>query len=267
MAPPVYTAKKADRHALYQLAVQSPEVDVAFIDRVFLKERGRRPVTLREDFCGTALLSATWVQSRAGREAFGVDLDPEVLAWGRKHNIAPLGEDAARVHLQRANVITPKAPKVDVQVAFNFSYWIFERRPDLLKYFKGVRASIKRDGIFFLDIHGGWESSKEVQERKRLRGFRYIWDQASFNPVDHHLVCHIHFEFPDGTRMRKAFSYEWRWWSMMEIRDLLEEAGFRRSDVYWEGTESGTKRGNGVFRKVVRGDNDPSYIAYIVAFP
>ena len=43
-----------------------------------------------------------------------------------------------------------------------------------------------------------------------------------------------------------AFTYEFRMWSITEIRDLFEEAGFSKSLVYWEGfDEDGL--GNGEF--------------------
>ena len=37
------TAKNADLHWLYEQSVQTPDVEVEFIDRVFKKEYGRRP--------------------------------------------------------------------------------------------------------------------------------------------------------------------------------------------------------------------------------
>jgi hypothetical protein len=30
------------------------------------------------------------------------------------------------------------------------------------------------------------------------------------------LVCHIHFDFEDGSRLERAFSYDWRLWSLPE---------------------------------------------------
>ena len=42
------------------------------------------------------------------------------------------------------------------------------------------------------------------------------------------MFCHIHFRFPDKSRMDKAFSYNWRLWGGREIEDLLLEAGFRK---------------------------------------
>ena len=48
------------------------------------------------------------------------------------------------------------------------------------------------------------------------------------------MVNHIHFEFTNGSRLKRAFTYEWRLWTLPEIRELLGEAGFSRSTVYWE---------------------------------
>ncbi len=109
-----YTAKTADRHDLYEKSVQCPEADVRFLSRVFRTVRGRRALTLREDFAGTALLCAEWVKSRTDREAWAVDLDEEVLEWGRARNIEPLGDKAERVHLMKGDVLTQKRPAVDV---------------------------------------------------------------------------------------------------------------------------------------------------------
>src|SRR5271156_1085136 len=57
-----YSARTADPHELYQLSVQSPENDIEFLVETFKKLRKRTPYRFREDFCGTALLSATWIQ-------------------------------------------------------------------------------------------------------------------------------------------------------------------------------------------------------------
>ena len=75
---------------------------------------------------------------------------------------------------------------------------------------------------------------------------------------------HIHFKFPDGSRIKKAFTYEWRLWTAPEIRELLLEAGFRNPTVYWEG-EDEDGEGNGEFSPEARGEADLAWIAYIVA--
>ena len=39
-----------DRHAFYEVAVQGPDWDLDFLDRLFRARNGRDPVTFREDF-------------------------------------------------------------------------------------------------------------------------------------------------------------------------------------------------------------------------
>ena len=74
----------------------------------------------------------------------------------------------------------------------------------------------------------------------------------------------FHFKFKDGSRLDKAFTYDWRFWTVPEITELLKEAGFSNSTVYWEETdEDGDETGE--FVPATEGPADPSWIAYIVA--
>src|ERR1041384_29025 len=102
-----FTAKTADKHTLYQLAVQAPETEVEFLTTWFKKIRSKSPTSLREDFCGTAILCAEWVKSGKQRTATGLDIDRSVLAWGKQHNLAPLGDAQDRVTLLRQDVRSP----------------------------------------------------------------------------------------------------------------------------------------------------------------
>ena len=76
-------------------------------------------------------------------------------------------------------------------------------------------------------------------------------------------TCYIHFRFPDGSELKKAFRYEWRLWGMAEVREALVEAGFERADVYWEGTDK-RGEGNGVFSHREKAENTDAWIAYVV---
>jgi hypothetical protein len=69
----VLTARNADRHDLYQRAVQDVEAEGRFLSGTFERIAGRKAASLREDFCGTALLCAGWVKQR-GRTAVGVSV-------------------------------------------------------------------------------------------------------------------------------------------------------------------------------------------------
>ncbi len=257
-------SKSADRFELYERAVQHPPADVHFMTRTFQTLRGRAPRVLREDFCGTAALCASWVKHHPENRAYGIDLDERTLNWGIRRHIVPLGERAARVELLRADVRETPAFKSDLAAAFNFSYFTFKDRKVLLDYFKSVRAGLVKDGLFFLDIYGGPEAMELREERTDFDDFVYVWDQAAFNPITFAITCHIHFEFPDESAIRRAFTYDWRLWQIPELRLLSQEAGFRDFIVYWEGTDHKTGEGNGIYRPSMKGDNSPAYVCYLV---
>ena len=93
----------------------------------------------------------------------------------------------------------------------------------------------------------------------------YIWDQASYNPITGEVINHIDFTFPNGSEIKKAFTYHWRLWTLPEIRELLEEAGFSTVLVYWEGTDEETGEGNSEWAVSDQGEACEGWIAYIVA--
>jgi SAM-dependent methyltransferase len=257
-------ALHADRHVLYQDSVQCVEAEIDFVDDTYKKLRGSRARILREDFCGTANTACEWVRRRANNQAFGVDLDEEVLAWGETNNIAALGKAANRITLLCDDVTRVKTIPLDVVLAMNFSYWIFKQRTTLRRYFRRVREALASDGLFILDCYGGYEAFKETKERAKYDGFSYIWDQAAYNPITGDMRCHIHFKFPDGSYLKKAFTYDWRLWTLPELAELLAEAGFSRSAVYWQGTGDDGES-NGEFTATSVGEADAAWIAYVVA--
>jgi SAM-dependent methyltransferase len=261
-----------DRHRLYELAVQCPEADVQFFDRVYKSKRGKPAKVLKEDFCGTAAIAAEWVRKRRGNIAIGVDLDQETLDWGQRYNIEPLGKAAQRVKLICDDVRSVHHPKADLIVGQNFSYFVFKTRDELRGYFENVRKSLATDGVLILDIFGGSDSqSLDIEEKDvepeddDAEDFIYIWDQVSHDAITHSTRFDISFRFEDGREMKRAFTYDWRLWSIPEVRETLIEAGFAHTEVYWEGTDHETGDGNGVFRRAERVQNCPGWIAYIVA--
>jgi len=258
-------AERADRHVLYQESVQCVEAEIDFVDETFEKLRGRKAVRLREDFCGTANTSCEWIRRRDGNVAIGVDLDSEVLAWGDKHNRAKLGARADRLTLMNSNVREVQHPPVDTVLAMNFSYWILDDRPTLRRYFRRVRDALADDGVFFLDCYGGYDAFREVKERTKLDKFTYVWEQAKYNPITGAMRCYIHFQFPDGSRLDKAFTYDWRLWTMPEIMELLDEAGFSRVSAWWQGWDEDEEDGNGEFEEVQDADADAAWVSYLVA--
>jgi len=257
-------AQRADKHILYEAAVQCVESEIDFVDETFKSLRHRNAVILREDFCGTMNTSCEWVRRRKHNSAWCVDIDPEVLAWGGKHHVPKLSAaQKNRLNIVEGDVLTAKTPKADIVLAMNFSYWIFKSREAMTAYFRRIYNSLGKDGIFFLDSFGGYEAFKELAETSEYKGFTYIWDQDKYNPITGEGLFHIHFKFKDGSRLKKAFTYDWRVWTLPELTEMLSDAGFKPA-VYWEGTDKDGD-GNGIFTRSTEGEADASWIAYIVA--
>jgi hypothetical protein len=258
-------ADLADKHELYQRSVQCPEADITFFDRVFRRHRKRKPLSMKEDFCGTALLCCEWVKTDRRRTALGVDLHGPTLRWARENNVERLEEaERARVELIQSNVLEVTRPKVDFTGALNFSYCVFKTRAELREYFEVARRGLVDDGMFFCELYGGTEAIVELEERRRCRGFTYVWHQEKYNPIDHHTLCHIHFEFPDGSRMERAFTYDWRLWTIPEVREVLYEAGFSKVELWWDPVD-GDPKGDTWYRRTEEEENQLGWLVYFAA--
>ncbi len=261
---PKYTARTADKHELYEKAVQCPEADIDFVIETFCREHGSKPRMLREDFCGTASAAVDFVKRSRKNRAIGVDLDADTLEWGRRHHVSRLGRRAGDITLINANVLDVTEPKVQVILGMNFSYFIFKERKNLLRYFRTALESLEPGGMLFLDAYGGSQAQMPQKEKKKCKGFTYIWDQHAYNPVTSEVVNYIHFRFPDGSKLKRAFTYEWRLWTLREITEALEEVGFADARVYWEGWDEENDEGDGDFQPVDEAENCDGWIAYVV---
>lgn len=259
-------ADKADRYTLYEEAVQDAKIEMEFIAETFEEMRGRPAKRLREDFCGSAWAACEWVRLDHAKQAVGVDLDEEVLEWGRNKHYSRLSADEQRrVEMIHGDVLNTPTEPVDVTVAMNFSYWIFKTREQLRDYFRTVREGLTEDGMFIMDCFGGYEAFQDEYREKRDCGkFTYIWEQDRYDPVTGDYTCHISFRFPDKSKLERAFTYEWRLWTLPEIQELLREAGFTKVTVWWQGTDEDGD-GDGEFEPVEHGDADPAWITYLVA--
>ncbi|MTW20813.1 class I SAM-dependent methyltransferase [Allochromatium palmeri] len=261
-----------DRFRLYQRAVQNPAAEIDFVDRVFHDRYGRPAQRLREDFCGTAAVCTEWVRRRPDTHAWGLDLDSNALDWGRRHSLQTLStEQGARIELIEGDVLSTETPEPEIVLALNFSYWLLRTRTALLTYFQRVRAILPETGLLVLDAHGGSESLRLHSESRRIHDplgedFDYLWERADYDPITSRQICHIHFRFDDGSSLERAFSYDWRLWTLPEIRELLDTAGFSSIQVYWQGwDEQGEPDGH--FVPVERGEPDDAWIAYLTAAP
>lgn len=262
-------AEQADKFDCYQKSVQSPEHEIEFFEQAYRDVNRRKPLVLREDFCGTFAVCCEWVKSSPKRTATGVDLCGDTLQWGRDHNLAKLtSSQADRIKLFEQDVRKKNRPQVDVLAAQNFSFWIFKTRPSLLEYLKIARANLKPGGIMIMDMMGGGDCFLEDHTDKRTIGsgkkaFKYHWEQASFNPITSDATFYISFRFKDGSKLKRAFEYQWRFWSILEVRELLEEAGFKESHVYWE-EEDENGEDTGTWKRTEKAPSTACWVSYIV---
>lgn len=237
--------------------MQRPSVIVGFIEELFEAcFEGTAPQLLREDFCGTANLSAQWILESPTHAACAIDHDPEVIEWANERNRKPLGQDATRLQLI-CNDVLACPERADAIVSLNFSHFIYHDRASLLGYLRHALTCLNDPGLLILDCFGGPGSITPDVDERGLGSFDYLWEQRSFNPIDSRIDCRIHFRFPNGSLMRDAFTYDWRMWSLTELQELLHEAGFSDLGIYFESEEGFVAD----FDQV----NPDAWVAYLVA--
>ncbi|KAL0922905.1 hypothetical protein M5K25_006935 [Dendrobium thyrsiflorum] len=124
-------------------------------------------------------------------------------------------------------------PSRDVVCAFNYSCCCLHQREDLVRYFKHALSVLsKKGGIFIMDLYGGISSERKLRLQRKFSNFTYIWEQGEFDIISRRTRISLHFHLGKKFTFRHAFSYEWRLWSLAEIKDCLEEAGFQ-SIHFW----------------------------------
>ncbi len=219
---------------------------------------------MREDFCSTFELCCEWAKLDDEKRAIALDIDSEPLEYGKAHYLTDLSAAAQkRVRVLERDVLAPRGPRADIICALNFSYFVFRERATLLKYFQQCRRALNPGGIFAVDVFGGPQYGEPSVDTKKLPGFEYFFEQEFFDPISNHTRFHIHFKQRGERNRRRAFSYDWRMWSIPEIRDLMSDAGFRQVAVYWEGTGR-NGRGSGKFRRREQGESCCIWVAYVI---
>jgi SAM-dependent methyltransferase len=223
-----------NKYALYERAAQEPATTLDFLEHAYRQRFRKAPLRFREDFCGTFALAATFVARGPGRSAVAIDSDRRVLTAGRKLRQAE-GQKLDAIRLIEGDVLaTPLAP-ADVACALNFSYCVFHERAALKRYLSRCRKAFRQGGVLMLDCLPGIETQGGLETEFDLGDFRYGWEQAAFDPITRRALYYMHFTLPDGTIKRRAFRYDWRLWTVPELRDLLAEVGFDDVEVFWSG--------------------------------
>ena len=172
-------------------------------------------------------------------------------------------------------------PRADLIAALNFSFCVFKQRAVLRRYFERAHAGLADDGLLILELFGGTKAIDTDEEIRDLDDYLYIWEQESFNPINNEILCYIHFHFEDNSKIDRAFTYDWRLWSIPELKDLLEEVGFANVRVYWEKCEEPDDEdeddededededrmlhGTGEYEEIEEVEQQDSWLVYVVA--
>ncbi|KAL6840087.1 hypothetical protein ACP4OV_029897 [Aristida adscensionis] len=148
-------------------------------------------------------------------------------------------------------------PGRDIICAFNYSCCCLHSRKDLVLYFRHAFSALsKRGGIFVMDVYGGTSSERKLRLQRKFPSFTYFWEQEEFDIISRQTRISLHFQAGKKQMLRHAFTYHWRLWSIPEIKDCLEEAGFKSIHVWIREMPDTQSNGNA---KEYTADRDVKY--------
>ncbi len=226
----------------YELCVQSPPHVVSMLRAI---HRGS-PTALREDFCGSATVSLCWLresQAAGGMSrATGVDLDATALARARQAATAE-GVEGGLSLLQADAVSDPVGldQAADIIWVGNFSIGYIHERADLVAYLRRCRERLmlgrteSGGGVFVCDIYGGAGAFRLGSLTRTHLGpgrevVYYQWEHEAANPMTGMVRNAISFRVVVDREVvaqyPRAFVYDWRLWSLAELRTCMTDAGF-----------------------------------------
>lgn len=233
-------------HSLYELCVQSPRHVVSLL----LGMHGQQPLSLREDFCGSAAVSTRWIEEvrkyDVGARALAIDLDEAALGIASARSQTFIKE--GRLTLRGENCITAQDREAcDVIWVGNFSIgYIFERSA-LVRYLRLCKARLDAGnggfggGIFACDLYGGASAFTlgSLTRKHPGRGHEvvhYHWSHDAADPVTGIVTNSISFRVEVAGEIvsehYNAFTYTWRLWGLPELIAAMREAGFSDITIY-----------------------------------
>lgn len=204
---------------------------------------GGQPRILGEDFSGTGAISRAWVGLSPKANAVAVDHDAATLARAK---------GVSRVTTRCMDVMKA-TDAADVIAVLNFSICELHERRALVRYFKHVKSRLRVDGVLVMDIYGGSDAynTGRIAEQVKLpdgRRVRYEWEQRHADSLTGRVVNAMHFRVTSKggkpMRVEDAFVYNWRLWSVPELREAMMEAGFETTEVYARFAEAQDGEGN-----------------------
>lgn len=241
-----------DKHDCYELCVQSPRHVVSLLRAI----HGNEPIALREDFCGTAAVARRWCEEARARgepaRAWAADFDVECTSRAKElSRVAGIGDLLTTIAVDllgdrwmgSASEPTP----ADVLFVGNFSVGYIQTRDVLVAYLRRCKRHLDLGhggfggGVFVCDTYGGASAFQLGGHERRhpSRGrelIHYVWRHEAADPttsmVRNSIGFRVELEGEIVAEYPRAFVYDWRLWSIAELREAMREAGFVRTAVY-----------------------------------
>ncbi len=241
-------SKIPSKFELYQKSVQNAKKEAEFFRKVYRLIYNKVPETFREDFCGTGLLSCEWVKSNVMNSAVGLDFDKETLEWGRDNNINNLTSGADRIKLLEQNVLDEfdQSQKFDIICSLNYSHFLLQKRKEIFKYFSNMVQNLQTKGIFILDFYGGSHIFTDHKYQRSKSSSFYEFSGKKMNILNNQSACSLNYKIKKN-KYKPMFSFNFRIYSIIELREALEEVGLNGFKLYI---------------KEIEGDDEDDYSEY-----
>lgn len=268
------TPAAPSRWRLYEHCVQNIPMTLRMIEAMHAAGARGAARVLHEDFSGSAAFAHAWCRSSTKRSALAIDMDPEAHADGQRHpRLTRLTADVSHLPTR-----LPVPSKADVVYAGNFATCELHQRAELVSYLARARQRLTPKGVFVCDLYAGpgaWRTGDTrvihppLTELPRC-SIRYTWHQREADLVNNLVANSIDFEVLNARgvaihEILNAFTYQWRLWSIPEMRDAMEEAGFREVDVYPDAPEAVDADGVAYLSPVDFMETKSSAVVYVCA--
>ena len=158
-------------------------------------------------------------------------------------------------------------------------------RTALVDYLRRAHGRLaERGGVFVCDTYGGESAFIEGSVHRKHpipaelgdanglpRGaiVRYTWEQREADAITGRVLNALHFRIEVGgeivEELTDAFVYDWRLWSVPELRDAMDEAGFAETGVYDAEPDAQDEDGRMWARRIAHGQELDEHFIVLVA--
>ncbi len=165
--------------------------------------------------------------ARRGYDVTGVDLTEKYIEKARRN----AEEEGLDVEFVRGDMRNFKRGKTyDGAINFFTSFGYFKDEKDNMKVLENVHSSLKEDGMFLLDVMGReiWKRIYSEKDWARLDDGYFLERRIIEGDWD---LLKSEWILIKGGNVREGTFYS-KLYSDVELKNMLERAGFSRVDIY-----------------------------------